>query len=60
MAPAELLQEVQLQLAHSIIIDIPVVEYPSCLQATVASGVPQKSSQTVPQALLLQISTRPS
>jgi hypothetical protein len=39
--------------------DSPVVDNPSCLQATWASGVPQKSSHTVPQALLLQISTRP-
>ena len=33
---------------------------PSCLHATLASLVDQKSSQTVPQSLLLQISTRPS
>ena len=39
---------------------IPVVENSSCRQTTVASGVPQKSSHTVPQTLLLQISTRPS
>ena len=32
---------------------------PSCLQATLASSGPQKSSHTVPQTLLLQISTRP-
>ena len=33
---------------------------PSCLQATVASAFDHESSQTVPQALLWQISTRPS
>lgn len=38
----------------------PVVENPSCLHTTVASGVPQASSQTVPHWLLLQTSTRPS
>ena len=43
-----------------IIEDLPVPAKPNCLQATLASGVPQRSSQTVPQALLLQISTRPS
>jgi hypothetical protein len=32
---------------------------PSCTQATRASTVPQESSHTVPQTLLLQISTRP-
>ena len=36
-----------------------VLGNPSCLQATLASTAPQKSSQTVPQTLLLQISTRP-
>lgn len=35
-------------------------ENPSCLQATAASLALQKSSQTVPQALLEQTSTRPS
>ena len=39
---------------------LPVSEYPSCLQTTLASGVPQKSSQTVPQLLFKQTSTRPS
>ena len=39
---------------------VPVGENPSCLQATLASGVPQASSHTVPHVLLLQISTLPS
>ena len=39
---------------------IPVVGSPNCLQTTWASAVSQKSSQTVPQTLLLHISTRPS
>ena len=39
---------------------LPVGENPSCLQATLASGVPQASSHTVPHVLLLQISTLPS
>ena len=39
---------------------VPVSLNPSCLHATLASLVDQKSSQTVPQLLLLQISTRPS
>lgn len=34
--------------------------YPSCVQATPASMLPQRSSQTVPHACLLQISTLPS
>lgn len=37
----------------------PVEANPSCLQATFASVTPQRSSHTVPQTLLLQISTRP-
>ena len=37
-----------------------IVENPSCLHTTLASGVPQKSSHTVPHVLALQISTRPS
>ena len=37
----------------------PVVEKPSCLQATWASGVPNPSSHTVPQILLLQNSNLP-
>ena len=36
-----------------------VLGNPSCLQATLASAAPHKSSHTVPQTLLLQISTRP-
>ena len=40
--------------------NIPVLENPSCPQATLASLVSQKSSQTVPHMLLLHISTRPS
>lgn len=36
------------------------VEKPSCLHTTLASGVPQRSSHTVPQVLLMQTSTRPS
>ena len=40
--------------------NLPVALNPSCLQATVASSVPQRSSHTVPQTLLLQTSTRPS
>ena len=39
---------------------IPSDENPSCLHATLASDVSQKLSHTVPHALLLQISTRPS
>ena len=39
---------------------IPVDTNPSCLHATLASEVLQESSHTVPHALLLQISTRPS
>ncbi len=39
--------------------NLPVVANPSCVQTTLASAAPQKSSHTVPQALLLQISTRP-
>lgn len=38
----------------------PWSEKPSCLQTTVASGVPQKSSHTVPQVKFKQTSTRPS
>ena len=38
---------------------LPVEANPSCRQATLASGVPQKSSHTVPHTLLLHISTRP-
>ena len=45
-----------LSLKHNI---IPLSSNPSCLQATRASLVPQKSSHTVPQTLLLHISTRP-
>ncbi len=40
-------------------VSIPLAENPSCLHTTVASAAPQKSSHTVPQMLLLQISTRP-
>ena len=38
----------------------PVYAYPCCLQTTVASGLPQKSSHTVPQTLLTHTSTLPS
>ena len=38
----------------------PIGENPSCLQATLASVVSQKSSHTVPHWLMLHISTRPS
>ena len=38
----------------------PIVENPSWLQATIASKVDQKSSQTVPHCSFQQISTRPS
>ena len=38
----------------------PVVGYPSCLQTTWASTVPQLSSQTVPQTEFRHISTLPS
>ena len=41
-------------------VSLPCGENPSCLQATAASEPLQKSSHTVPQALLLQTSTRPS
>ena len=52
-------------LSHNIILAslhkyVPVDEKPSWLQATLASVVPHRSSHTVPHALLLQISTRPS
>ena len=40
--------------------NVPVSANPSCRHATLASVVLQRSSQTVPQALLLQTSTRPS
>ena len=40
-------------------VNIPTSENPSCLQATLVSDVPQKSSHTVPQMLLWHISTRP-
>ena len=43
-----------------VIYSIPVPEYPSCLQATLASLAPKASSQTVPQAFPLQTSIRPS
>lgn len=36
------------------------VEKPSCLHTTLASGMPHSSSQTVPQVLPMQSSTRPS
>ena len=39
---------------------VPVRWYPNWIQATPASVPSQKSSQTVPQAWLSQISTRPS
>ena len=39
--------------------NILVLGSPRCTQATLASTVLQKSSNTVPQTLLLQISTRP-
>ena len=39
---------------------LPVVEYPSCLQATCASNPDQKSSHTVPQVSFQHTSTRPS
>ena len=38
----------------------PAGRNPSCLQTMLASAIPQRSSQTVPHWLLLQISTRPS
>lgn len=38
----------------------PSAGSPSCLQTTRASRLPQPSSHTVPQPLLLQTSTRPS
>lgn len=41
-------------------LQLPVELNPSCLQTTTASLALQKSSQTVPHTLLLQISTRPS
>ena len=39
---------------------LPVLLYPSCPHATLASLVPQKSSHTVPHWPLIQTSTRPS
>ena len=36
------------------------LEYPNCLQATLASSVPHRSSHTVPQRPERHISTRPS
>ena len=38
---------------------LPAPKNPSCLQTTLASLTSKSSSQTVPQVLLLQISTRP-
>ena len=40
--------------------DLLCPENPSCLQATLASTVPQASSHTVPHLLFRQTSTRPS
>jgi len=42
-----------------MVLYVPVEAKPSCLQTTLASVLSQKSSHTVPHALLLQISTRP-
>ena len=42
-----------------MVLYVPVEAKPSCLQTTLASLLSQKSSHTVPHALLLQISTRP-
>lgn len=53
-------QPVYKRVYPSIIISILVLMNPSCLQATWASEVSHISLHTVPQALLLQISTRPS
>ncbi len=47
-------------LSLSIAYGSPVVENPNCPQTTCASGVPQKSSHTVPHTPLRQTSTRPS
>ena len=44
---------------EAYIIYIPSELNPSCRQATIASGVPQASSHTVPHTSLLQTSTRP-
>ena len=42
-----------------VMVHLLVLEYPSCLQVTLASKVDHKSSQTVPHMLKRQISTRP-
>lgn len=42
------------------IVEIPVVEIPSCLQTTIASALLQKSSHTLPHWLLTHTSTLPS
>ena len=49
----------EIMLKASNRISVPVNRELSCLQATLASAAPHKSSHTVPQTLLLQISTRP-
>ena len=41
-------------------VDLPSPEYPSCLQTTLASGTPHRSSHTVPHAPFEHTSTRPS
>ena len=48
------------QHAYAVWSWVPIAENPSCVHATLASEVLQESSHTVPHALLLQISTRPS
>ena len=48
------------QHAHAVWSWAPIAENPSCVHTTLASEVLQESSHTVPHALLLQISTRPS
>ena len=45
---------------QSVWLSWPWLEYPNCRHTTVASSVPQESSQTVPHSLFMQISTLPS
>ena len=47
------------ELLQIIFICLPLEEYPSCRQTTIASEWPQKSSHTVPHVLLLHNSTLP-
>ena len=52
---AKIQKKIMLYIYNSSLVDV----YPSCLQTTWASGVPQESSQTVPHCELRHISTLP-